>query len=183
MTSAWHVAAAPSSSPSLSRRGEGQHAGPSALPDLGDRRASLPGAHATNGHTLKHGDARHHHATSPLPPAFVADLKQALHQQRSFRIDQLAGLDAASNSAADPVRREVDATLRAAAQLVLIEIDAALRRIERGAFGRCRRCGEVMSSARLKALPMSTWCGSCQHQRELATSERVPVPSDQRPAL
>jgi RNA polymerase-binding transcription factor DksA len=106
-----------------------------------------------------------------LEPAVLTDLTQVLQRQRAFRLDQLAGLDDTANPPSDPVRREVEATLRSAARLVLVEIEAALRRIELGSFGRCGRCGEVMSWERLTALPMSTWCGSCQHQRELAVVE------------
>ena len=114
---------------------------------------------------------RPHRIAGPLPPALVADLTRALRRQRAFRVDQLAGLDAAGNPPSDPVRREVDATLRSSARLVLIEIDAALHRIELGSFGRCGRCGEVMSVDPLRALPMSTWCGSCHHLRELTVVE------------
>jgi RNA polymerase-binding transcription factor DksA len=117
-----------------------------------------------------------------LPAAFVDELTRALRRQRAFRVDQLARLDAAGDPPSDPVRREVDATLRSSARLVLTEIDAALRRIQLGRFGRCERCGDAMSVEQLKALPMSTWCGSCQQLRELTIVKRLPGPSDRRPA-
>lgn len=77
-------------------------------------------------------------------------------------------MDAAPHAAADPARREIDATVREAAALVLVEIDAALRRIELGSYGRCQACGEGISRERLIALPMATWCGACHYKHYLA---------------
>lgn len=173
MEVAGYVAAAPSSAPSLSRSSEGRRASSSALAARRDQRASVRSEQAANAQAPK-GEVRAQNTPGPLPAPFLTYLTRVLHEQRAFRLDQLAGLDAAGLQSSDPVRREVDATLRAAARLVLAEIDAALLRIERGSFGRCGRCGEVMSVQRLRALPMSTWCGSCQRLRELAVLEPVP---------
>lgn len=180
MTVAGQHAAGPSN-PSLSRSSEGQRAGSPAPRERRDQRASLPRTLETKARTPRRDD-RPHDTTGTLPAAFVDELTRALRQQRAFREDQLARLEAAGESPSDRVRREVDATLRSAARLVLAEIDAALRRIELGRFGRCDRCGNVMSSEQLRALPMSTWCGSCQRLRELTVIKRLPGPSDRRPA-
>jgi RNA polymerase-binding transcription factor DksA len=91
-------------------------------------------------------------------------------------------MDAAPRAVTDPVRREIDATLRDAAQLVLIEIDGALRRIELGSYGRCRRCGDVMSRERLIVLPMATWCGTCHYKQDLASVESRRLHSEGRSA-
>lgn len=164
--------AAPSSSPSLPRSNEGRRADSSAHPLRRSQRASLPTTPARGGRTHERWDRPQ--ALSPLPPALVADLTQVLQQRRAFRIDQLTQLDSASDARSDPVRREVDATLRDAARVVLNEIDAALRRIDMGSFGRCRRCGEVMSLEWLIELPTSMFCRSCQ-KRNLAPVEVAPA--------
>jgi len=85
-----------------------------------------------------------------------------LRRQRAFRIDQLAAIEA--RGVTDPPRKEVDEALRRAARVVLREIDEALRRIALGTYGRCRRCGDIMSVQRLIALPMAAWCGSCHYR-------------------
>lgn len=180
MTVAGQHAAGPST-PSLSRSSEGQRAGSPAPPERRDQRASLPSTLETEARTPRRDD-RPHDTTGTLPAALVDELTRTLRQQRAFRVDQLARLDAVGDPPSDRVRREVDATLRSAARLVLREIDAALRRIELGRFGRCDRCGKFMSSERLRALPTSTWCGSCQHLRELTVIKRLPGPSDRVPA-
>lgn len=160
--------------PSLLRSREGWRAGSSTHPDHRSQRASTTGS--TNPGWRKR--LRRPRSGSQLPPDLLSDLTRVLQEQRAFRLDQLAKLDEARQPPSDPVRREVDATLRDAARLVLTDIEAALRRIELGTYGRCRRCGEVIPRARLVALPMSTWCGPChpQHQSVLAkqgtTSQR-----------
>lgn len=40
-------------------------------------------------------------------------------------------------------------------------IDAALERIAKGTFGRCARCGEAISQARLAAVPHAALCEAC----------------------
>lgn len=140
------VTAAHPSSPSRSRSREGSGAGSSGHPDRRSQRAS----------------------EDPLPARLLDQLTRELRKQRAFRLDQLAQMDASQGAVTDPARREVDATLREAAALVLVEIDAALRRIASRSYGRCRRCGDVMSVERLMALPMATWCGSCHYKQDLA---------------
>jgi RNA polymerase-binding transcription factor DksA len=121
-----------------------------------------------------------------LPAGFVNDARHRLQEQRAFRIAQLIRLDATadatSGATSDAARDEVDATLREAARLVLALVDAALCRIDQGSYGRCQRCGEEMSLERLAALPMSTWCGSCQHTEEMAGVEPGRGPEELRDA-
>jgi DnaK suppressor protein len=95
----------------------------------------------------------------------VATARRQLVRHRAFRVNQLAQLDA-DDAESDVARREINAALRAAARSVLAEIDAALRRIERGRYGRCPRCGGHLSMDRLCALPMSSLCGSCQRTQQ-----------------
>lgn len=46
------------------------------------------------------------------------------------------------------------------------EIQAALARIDAGTYGLCEACGEVISPARLEALPMARRCVPCQERVE-----------------
>jgi RNA polymerase-binding protein DksA len=45
-------------------------------------------------------------------------------------------------------------------------IDAALRRMEKGSYGRCERCGKAISIARLRALPEAALCTDCTASAE-----------------
>ena len=47
----------------------------------------------------------------------------------------------------------------------LRSIDDALRRIQMGEYGICLECGETISLKRLKAVPWTEFCVSCQEQR------------------
>ncbi len=48
------------------------------------------------------------------------------------------------------------------------KIDQALERIENGSFGICDDCGDDISTARLKARPVTTLCIKCKSRQEQA---------------
>lgn len=59
---------------------------------------------------------------------------------------------------------EVLEGLGEAGQKELAAIEAALERIEAGTFGRCVRCGEPISDARLAAVPHAALCSDCMSE-------------------
>jgi DnaK suppressor protein len=48
---------------------------------------------------------------------------------------------------------------------ILVAIDEALMRIEKGAYGICRDCGEPIAEARLKAIPWTRVCITCKEKQ------------------
>jgi RNA polymerase-binding transcription factor DksA len=60
---------------------------------------------------------------------------------------------------------EVLATLQAAEARQLAEIDAALKRVARGLYGWCERCGGQIGQLRLRAVPEARLCMGCAGQR------------------
>jgi DnaK suppressor protein len=46
-------------------------------------------------------------------------------------------------------------------QTLIREIETALERVAAGTYGLCRRCGEEIGLARLRALPTATLCIDC----------------------
>ena len=63
---------------------------------------------------------------------------------------------------------------RAVAQRrALAEIEAALARLSNGRFGRCERCGGVVSATRLTRTPQARYCISCETGAE-CTGPRQP---------
>ncbi len=48
---------------------------------------------------------------------------------------------------------------------ILQAIDEALARIDRGAYGVCRDCGEAISPARLNAIPWTRVCITCKEKQ------------------
>jgi RNA polymerase-binding protein DksA len=62
--------------------------------------------------------------------------------------------------------REIDYTLEENEERLLAAIDAALERIEKGAFGTCRSCGQEIAIERLEALPYTTQCIDCKRKEE-----------------
>ncbi|MFC9842629.1 TraR/DksA family transcriptional regulator [Streptomyces sp. NPDC060223] len=57
------------------------------------------------------------------------------------------------------------ASLLAQACEHLTELDRALERLERGAYGRCERCGEPIPAERLEVRPAATTCVPCAATR------------------
>ena len=79
-------------------------------------------------------------------------------------------------SANIPTPDEGDFALKAADQAVaaatldlisrmLKEIDAALIRVGKGTYGLCEKCGEEISTNRLKAIPWARHCLACEENR------------------
>jgi DnaK suppressor protein len=56
----------------------------------------------------------------------------------------------------------------------LLEMTEALRRIDRGSFGECERCGEEISEARIRASLLTTLCIDCKAELESESGHRVP---------
>lgn len=55
------------------------------------------------------------------------------------------------------------------------ELERAIRRMDRGEFGICERCGAEIAADRLKALPESTLCLKCKGELEQARLPRQRV--------
>ncbi len=56
---------------------------------------------------------------------------------------------------------------------MLKQIDQALERVEEGSYGLCEDCGEKIDHRRLKILPFSPYCVSCQTRMEKESSGRL----------
>ncbi len=70
---------------------------------------------------------------------------------------------------AEIFEREKNAALIAVLERKLQDIDAALRSIDKGQYGICERCGEVIEEARLEVKPDATLCLNCQREVEKLT--------------
>jgi len=107
-------------------------------------------------------------AAQPAGENGLEYFRNALNEQRQFRIEQLRELDAASNAAhlTDASLSEVSAALRIAARRALAEVDAALGRMAMGEYGICQGCGGDIALARLEIVPMAALCMSCQRLTE-----------------
>jgi RNA polymerase-binding protein DksA len=49
----------------------------------------------------------------------------------------------------------------------LVDVETALARIEAGAFGICRSCGNKIEEERLEVMPTATLCLSCQKKSKI----------------
>lgn len=58
-------------------------------------------------------------------------------------------------------------SLRRGHERQLAQVEGALQRIAESSYGRCERCNEEIDFARLKAVPETTLCMTCQRLVEL----------------
>ena len=108
-------------------------------------------------------------------------LRNKLEQQRRFRREQLAQLDAdggtddrsayadrvdPTDPEAESALREVDAVVAAGARRALADIELALVRMATGRYGLCRSCGAGIPLVVLEAIPKTTLCLTCAWRSE-----------------
>lgn len=85
-------------------------------------------------------------------------LRVRLERNRAEREEQLHQLSAVGPDNASDV---VADAYRASVERILSETEAALRRMDKGTFGRCESCGEVIPLERLESVPHATCCVGC----------------------
>jgi DnaK suppressor protein len=75
--------------------------------------------------------------------------------------EESAAGGALADIATDAAEQELDLALGQMERARLVEVEAALRRLARGTFGRCERCGRPIERARLLAVPWTRRCLAC----------------------
>ena len=95
-----------------------------------------------------------------------------LHDERRFRLEQLAALDQEPPSSHR--HTSVNTALRIAAATTLREVDAALTRMDEGHYGLCVTCSRPLPDDRLDAVPMAPLCMSCHYNEQNCRIGREP---------
>lgn len=97
----------------------------------------------------------------------LPELRDALEEQRRFRLDQLVQIgDVPETGAALDAHDEVTLALRAGATVALADIGKAIRRMDTGDYGRCQQCAAAIALERLEILPAAPLCMACQRTVE-----------------
>lgn len=100
----------------------------------------------------------------------IAEIQDLDHQVQSFGAanqDASYGVDNHLGDQADVVyeqERLLSVRDRLADRQVLIE--RALVKMNRGDYGYCENCGQLINPARLEALPFASYCITCQEKRD-----------------
>ncbi len=106
------------------------------------------------------------------------ELKAKLEQQREKLVADLAnhvdarageGMGYSTHQADDGTAafdQAADLAVRRNAERTLYEIERALNRMQEGTYGRCRRCGQPIDHARLRAIPYARYCLTCASRSE-----------------
>ncbi len=72
----------------------------------------------------------------------------------------------------DAMERELAFMFASKSGRLIYHIDEALRRIQEGTFGKCHKCGEQISAARLQAVPHARMCIECKSAEEVGKAGR-----------
>jgi len=108
--------------------------------------------------------------------AATVDYRALLEEERARLLEQLAELgfgggdgpaydrNFADSSQVTAERGEAEA-LAMPLEKALAEVERAIAKLAAGSYGRCERCGEPISPARLEAMPASRLCLSCVGKR------------------
>ena len=71
-----------------------------------------------------------------------------------------------ADMSADTYERELAMNIASSEQEVLYQIDDALKRIDDGAYGLCQQCAKPIGLSRLKVVPYTSMCITCQRAKE-----------------
>jgi DnaK suppressor protein len=110
----------------------------------------------------------------------LEELKLELEERRAVLLSRL---DIKGNNEEDPDLMEVENpdradlaqdyfqqnrhdALRSRMEDTLKQVEGALERIDAGEYGKCKRCGNDISAARLQAIPFAEYCIECQEALE-----------------
>jgi DnaK suppressor protein len=116
--------------------------------------------------------------TSNLDPADIESLKKTLVTRRQevlalYEHDVRVGQESTDDNADDfadrannSYNRETMFALSNNEREILISIDDAFLRMEKGAYGLCDYCDEVIGLPRLEAVPWARYCIRCQEREE-----------------
>lgn len=90
-----------------------------------------------------------------------AELLAAMRQREAIVVDRSPDVIDEIQAAVERERavRELDRTSRA-----LRDVKSALSRIREGTYGVCLRCDQTISTARLNAVPWTSFCIKCQQE-------------------
>jgi DnaK suppressor protein len=104
---------------------------------------------------------------------FKALLQERLQELLSRAGETVSGMTEQKETFPDPTDRatlESDRNfmlrIRDREHKLIKKVKKALDRIENGTFGICDKCGEDISTARLKARPVTTQCIDCKTKEE-----------------
>jgi len=101
---------------------------------------------------------------SNIETILVAKRKELAQRVRSVDKDFRSGRNPDSGERAVEMENEAVLTeLRREANEELLQIDQALQRLNAGTYGLCSHCNNLISDARLNAIPYTVKCINCSH--------------------
>jgi DnaK suppressor protein len=96
----------------------------------------------------------------------LADYQKLLSQSVSVKND----IGDEADQAGDERNREVSILLTGRIKASLMAIKEALKKIEEGTYGICEECGKKIEPGRVRVMPLTKLCLTCQSRVEVEMS-------------
>ena len=110
---------------------------------------------------------------------FASEIKSIAHEASKNPREASGDLSSytvhMADMSADTYERELAVNLAGSSQEILYQIEDALKRIDERTYGVCQQCEKPISLSRLRAVPYTSLCISCQRTKE--QKSRKPGPS------
>lgn len=104
----------------------------------------------------------------------VDNINRELRESMKDSVEELSSYDNhTSDLGAETFERGKDISLRDNEKIILKKINEALKRIQKGTFGKCIKCGESISMERLESQPYAAYCIKCQEEFDKSDNERT----------
>ena len=104
----------------------------------------------------------------------LVERRRELLNEIQSRVRVVREVGSSKDHHSSPLAETVDAEPEDDLEFALIQmksemletVNEAVRRFDAGAFGYCVDCGEVITQARLRAMPFAVRCRECEEERE-----------------
>lgn len=115
-----------------------------------------------------------------FPKSVLTEIESFLNSEKQKVQSQIHDLTAqdpysdtsrlADNAASDTEAKEETDHERFEAMLIELKhklelIESALRRIDKGTYGPCENCGNLIDTSRLAAMPTAVYCINCEQKK------------------
>lgn len=124
----------------------------------------------------KAAPARKAPAAEPLTKAELAEIAAGLSEMKTDiakNVEDKKNLDLLEPEVGDSIDqatqsldKEILFELSDNERKILRDIEAALRKMEKGTYGLCEHCKNIIEKKRIKALPSARYCMTCQSGSE-----------------
>ena len=107
----------------------------------------------------------------PLPKKFIDKQKKILASERDRLVAEIENLkkypdygERGDDNTLELIDFETNLSIEENLAKTLTKVNVALKAIEKGTYGRCSKCRELIEAGRLKSMPYAELCITCRNK-------------------